>query len=53
MKNKQTSGVSAEKEELLFMAILEFYKKHPGYKMTQGEFTSLICALSQQFMADI
>jgi hypothetical protein len=42
----------SNKEELI-MAILDFYAKHPGYRMTQGEFVGSICALSQQMLSDI
>ena len=43
---------NANNEELI-TAILDFYTKHPGYRMTQSEFVSLICTLSQQMLNDI
>ncbi len=49
---KTKTQTNANKEEL-FTAILDFYAKHPGYRMSQGEFVSLICALSQQMLSDI
>lgn len=42
----------AEKEELLIQAVIDFYAKHRGYKMSQKEFIGLICALSQQAVCD-
>ena len=49
---KQRAKQDSNKEELI-AAILDFYRKYPGYRMTQGEFVSLICALSQQMLSDI
>ena len=49
---KPRAKIDSNKEELI-TAILDFYAKHPGYRMTQGEFVSLICALSQQMLSDI
>ena len=49
-KTKVHSDVN--KEELIAV-ILDFYAKHPRYRMSQGEFVSLICALSQQMLSDI
>lgn len=46
-------NTESEKEELLIAAILDFYRKNPGYRMSQKEFIGLICALSQQVMSDI
>lgn len=43
---------AVEKEELLIQAVIDFYAKHRGYKMSQKEFIGLICALSQQAMCD-
>ena len=51
-KTKRTKPVS-EHEELLIATILDFYRKHKGYRLSQGEFVGLICALSQQVMSDI
>ena len=42
-----------EHEELLIVAILDFYSKHPGYRMSQKEFVGLICAITQQMISDI
>ncbi len=42
-----------EKEELLIGAVLDFYRKNPGYRMSQKEFMGLICALCQQVMSDV
>ena len=55
MNNAKTKKVkpAAEHEELLIAAILDFYKKHRGYRMTQKEFVGLICAITQQAMSDI
>lgn len=50
MKNQIKSDT--EHEELLIGAVIDFYSKHRGYKMTQKEFIGLICALSQQAMCD-
>ena len=49
---KTKTKTSSNKEEL-FTAILDFYAKHPGYRMSQSEFVGLICALSQQMLKDI
>ena len=46
-------NLAPEKEELLITAILDFYKKHPGYRISQSEFVGLICAISQQAISDI
>ncbi len=43
---------NSNREELM-IAIMRFYVKHPGYRMSQGEFVGLICALSQQMLSDI
>ena len=51
MKKKLESPVG-ENEELLTRAIMEFYVKHCGYRMSQTEFIGIICALSQQAMHD-
>ena len=51
MKNKLGNTVG-ESEELLIRAIMDFYAKHRGYRMSQKEFIGLICALSQQVMCD-
>ncbi len=40
------------KEELI-TAVLDFYSKHPNYRMSQNEFVGLICAITQQMMGDI
>lgn len=42
----------SNKEELI-AAILDFYRKHHGYRMTQSEFVGVICAISQQMLNDI
>lgn len=49
---KPRTKLDSNKEELI-MVILDFYSKHPGYRMSQGEFVGLICALSQQMLSDI
>ncbi|MBO4683574.1 MAG: hypothetical protein J5611_03300 [Alphaproteobacteria bacterium] len=49
---KTLAKPDSNKEELI-MAVLDFYRKHPKYRMTQGEFVSLICAISQQMLSDI
>ena len=46
-------NIESEKEELLIGAVLDFYRKNPGYRMSQKEFMGLICALCQQAMSDI
>ena len=53
MKNIKAKNAAPEKEELLIAAILDFYKKHKGYRLSQGEFVGLICVLAQQVMSDI
>lgn len=40
-------------EELLLLAILDFYRKHRDYRISQNEFASLVCVLSQQFLHDV
>jgi tyrosyl-tRNA synthetase len=50
--SKTKTNQDSNKEELM-MAILDFYAKHPRYRMSQGEFVGLICALSQQMLKDI
>ena len=52
MKNT-IKNETTEPQELLIEAIMDFYKKHQGYRMSQSEFVGLICALSQQLMHDI
>lgn len=49
---KTHPNVESGKEELI-MAVLDFYAKHPGYRMSQNEFVGLICAISQQMLSDI
>ena len=39
--------------EELILAVLDFYSKHPGYRISQSEFISLICAISQQMLSEI
>lgn len=52
-KTKIKKAEPAEHEELLIGAILDFYKTHRGYRMTQKEFVGLICAITQQAISDI
>jgi len=49
---KTCAKIDTNKEELI-TAILDFYHKHPGYRMTQGGFVGVICAISQQMLSDI
>ena len=49
---KSCAKLDSNKEELI-SAILDFYSKHPGYRLTQSEFVGLICAISQQMLNDI
>ena len=49
---KTNAKPDSNKEELI-AAILDFYAKYPKYRMTQGEFVGLICAISQQMLSDI
>ena len=49
---KSRTKQESNKEELI-AAILDFYRKHPGYRMTQSEFVGIICAISQQMLSDI
>lgn len=42
-----------EHEELLIAAIMDFYRTHRGYRISQKEFVGLIHALSQQALSDI
>ena len=44
---------NAESQELLINALLDFYSKHRGYRLSQSEFVGLVCALSQQMLSDI
>ncbi|MBQ6736162.1 MAG: hypothetical protein IJQ90_01595 [Alphaproteobacteria bacterium] len=44
--------VYSDKEELI-ATVLDFYSKHPNYRMSQNEYVGLICAISQQMMSDI
>ncbi len=55
MNNTKTTKIKPadEHEELLIAAIIDFYKKHRGYRMSQTEFVGLIHALSQQALSDI
>ncbi|MBQ6026975.1 MAG: hypothetical protein IJL21_00240 [Alphaproteobacteria bacterium] len=50
---KKIKQSAQDHEELLIMAILDFYSKHPAYRMSQKEFVGLICAITQQMMCDI
>ena len=50
---KKTCAKTDSNKEELITAILDFYAKHPKYRMSQGEFVGLICALSQQMLSDI
>ena len=50
---KKTCAKTDSNKEELMMAILDFYAKHPKYRMSQGEFVGLICAISQQMLSDI
>lgn len=50
---KKVSIKNDSNKEELIAAILDFYRKHPKYRMTQGEFVGLICAISQQMLSDI
>lgn len=52
-KNVKSQNVAVGTDEPLIAAIMDFYIKHPGYRISQSEFASLVCALSQQFMHDI
>ena len=52
-KMKKVSIKNDSNKEELIAAILDFYRKHPKYRMTQGEFVGLICAISQQMLSDI
>ena len=49
---KTKKAKPTEHEELLIGAILDFYSKHRGYRMTQKEYIGLIQAISQQAMCD-
>ena len=49
---KTEAKVEYGREELI-TAILDFYVKHPGYRMTQSEFIGIISAITQQMMSDI
>lgn len=44
--------VYSDKEELIAV-VLDFYSKHPTYRMSQNEFVGLISALSMQMMSDV
>lgn len=46
-------NIETEKQELLLGAILDFYRKHKNYRISQSEFASLVCILSQQFIHDV
>lgn len=49
---KNKTKIESGREELI-AAVLDFYAKHPGYRMSQSEFVGLICAISQQMLSDI
>lgn len=48
---KKNQNVASQ--ELLIGAVLDFYSKNRGYRMSQKEFVGLICALAQQMLSDI
>lgn len=50
---KKIKVAPVEHEEKLIGAVLEFYKQNPGYRISQGEFVGLVCAISQQMLSDI
>jgi len=49
---KVSIKTDSNKEELI-AAVLDFYRKHPKYRMHQSEFVGLICAISQQMLSDV